>query len=817
MGVVINVIESKFYNQFYNGVDFTDRLSESTNNLAASVMENVKVKQVIDVEWYAKSKDSSDTWTVDAPVAAATGTISSKNTNFINSGFSVGDSINYEELTAGAGQNFTGKITSISANLIIFDITSGSRENVDTDAIIRGLEPLTSLVYSFGLINNDDTFNVSSKVSGNDQAYYAAGINSNFTEMQKLANYKDWKTGSARVKSLGFVNAYSQRFEIEHEFTVVPYYLDGQIENLENDLIPELLSGLRSLKYVYEPRFRTVLSDPNTEKSIQLENNLGSVAWFNENFNGFNNNYEVTSTSYQDANSLDSADGILVPSKTKITVVAKKANGSFTSGERFGVYTSYLPSSDEYTDTTLTDLKENFLYDNALNSEGLAATDGSDFITNLTIASSGDTATITFDVEYSNSNKAFLSNKVSQDEARFIIGVQVGDSSFASGNSDRVMILADVNNYDESADIPNLIKNTEMRLYPYEYQIGVDDGFSSIKQWNEDGFAVEGTFDLNLNRSAVLNSLEFKLIAENSSTGKFFDLDNFVLNVSNPIIQNGIQMFNISDTRGYNLENGSQFNDVYLNGVSLTNGLQKYSFRFAQKISWQDWIANNLADSVFYNPSKPNNNLNFKSSNYSNLNGYDIKLSMFANVTGVNDLGVGGITNYHVLSPSITVYDYNQDSNSTPEWSASVETFSNSNGTNLNGLILSGEDTLFRITWTNSGGAVTDISKVVAIHRIEEANQNGYNIDELGTLYSYPLTNRIIPKGGYTNLDVYIDNGNVVTECLVDGSKTISGTSYSLSGKMDLAAQSDLNGKLTSPNGEPKDTSGTVEQKILAL
>ena len=32
MGVVINVIESKFYNQFYNGVDFTDRLSESTNN-----------------------------------------------------------------------------------------------------------------------------------------------------------------------------------------------------------------------------------------------------------------------------------------------------------------------------------------------------------------------------------------------------------------------------------------------------------------------------------------------------------------------------------------------------------------------------------------------------------------------------------------------------------------------------------------------------------------------------------------------------------------------------------------------------------------
>jgi len=484
--------------------------------------------------------------------------------------------------------------------------------------------------------------------------------------------------------------------------------------------------------------------------------------------------------------------------------------------ERAGVYVSYLPNQDEYENTTLTDFNENFLYDNSLNNEGLSPTvGGNNIISNFEIGNlSGNTMTLTFDVEYSSLQKAFLSQRNNQEDIYFIIGVQLGDVTLSSGNSDRVTLLADVNTYDESADIPDLIVNPSFNLFPYKDEVGVDTGFTSLIQWNEDGITMEGSFDLNLNKDAVLNTLEFRLVAENSTSGSFFELDSFVFNVANPVVVNGVQQFNLVATRGYNLESGSQFNDVSLTNGGLSAGLQTYNLRFSQKISWQDWIANNLVDSVFYDNSKINDNFNYKSSNYSDLNGYNIKLSMFSNLSGTSDLGVGGITDYHILTAPITVYDYDLDGNVIPEWSGTIETFNPLNLTDLDGAILTGQDTLFRITWVNVNGAITDLTDITAIHRIEETDQNGYDIDEVGTLYSFPSNNRVIPKGGFTNLDMYLDSGNVITECLINGSRLNTGIGYNLSGKIEVESTVTPNGKLMSPSNESKDTSGTVETKV---
>ena len=814
MGVNIVVRSAKFYSEFINDVGFGSNLSEYNENLAGSVMENIKLVQQVDISWGAESK----TWVVnliDFIITRDSG-------SWRDDGFSVGDFAVWHE--SGVAQaDITIDSISADGTKLYYTLTNGAITD-STNAGLFAEEDLTAVAYKFGLIDNNANFSITSLVSNNDQGYYGAGIgfdtgggvrDTNFVELQRLGSYEDWRTGSARIRYVSNPTRFVQRFEIEHEFTIVPYYLDGELSNLQDDVIPPLLSGLNSLKYVYSPGFRTVLANPNTEKVAILENNLGSVAWFNENFNGFNNNYQVNSVVYEDAVTTDSADGILIGSKTKVTIEVEKNSGNFTAGERAGVYVSYLPSQDEYEDTTLTDLKANFLYDNALNDEGVAPVVGlRSIIENYEVTNLvGNTMTLTFDVEYSSLQKAFLSNKNAQDPIYFIIGVQLGDTAtLSAGNSDKVTMLADVKEYDESADIPDLIVNPSFNLFPYKEEVGVDAGFSSITQWNEDGFTMEGSFDLDLNKDAVLNTLEFRLIAENSVSGSFFELDSFVFNIANPIVVSGVQQFNLITDRGYNLENGSQFNDVSLTTGGLAAGLQTYNLRFSQKISWQDWIANNLVDSIFYDNTKPNDNLNNKASNYSNLNGYNIKLSMFSNLTGTNDLGVGGITDYHILTPPLTVYDYDISA----VWSATIETFNPNNLTDLGGAILTGQNTLFRITWVNSGGAVTDLTDFTAIHRIEETDQNGYDIDEVGTLYSYPTNNRVIPKGGFTNLDMYLDSGNVVTECLIDGSQLVSGVAYNISGRIDVESTIDPNAKATSPGGEVKDTSGTVETKVIA-
>ena len=151
-------------------------------------------------------------------------------------------------------------------------------------------------------------------------------------------------------------------------------------------------------------------------------------------------------------------------------------------------------------------------------------------------------------------------------------------------------------------------------------------------------------------------------------------------------------------------------------------------------------------------------------------------------------------------------------------WSGTITTINPQNNTDLQGYLMSGSgDTLFRITWSNSNGPVTDVSDLSIIHRIEEAFQNGYDIDENGDTRNNPNNNRVINKNGFLEVDIYLDSGNVVSECLVKGSSLNSNAQYSLSGKLINTNVEDPNGKLTSPDSTIKDTSGIIEGKSLAI
>ena len=206
MGVEILSRSTKFYNQFINGETFGDLPLDFTTNLTGSVMDNIKLVQQIEIGWFSKSKDSGSTWTVDT----VAGTLSTSSGNFITDGFAVGDTFIYEDIAAGGGANFTAKIDSISSNFIAFTLLSGSRTNVDTDAIMRGTTDLSASVYKFGLIDNNANFSITSLVSNNDQGYYGSAIgaragvglprDTSFIDLQRLGSYEDWRTGSAKVR-----------------------------------------------------------------------------------------------------------------------------------------------------------------------------------------------------------------------------------------------------------------------------------------------------------------------------------------------------------------------------------------------------------------------------------------------------------------------------------------------------------------------------------------------------------------------------------------------------------------------------------------
>jgi len=784
MSINIVIRDTKFFNEFKNDVGFVSNLSDYTLNLTGSVMENVKMTTLIDVSWSAATS-ASDIWSANTNVGvqSVVRTIGT----WAGDGFSIGDIC---EWTENGPATAIIEIVAISndGKTFFYNVISGTITDTN-HAGLKGLTYLTASVYKFGLLENAESFNVESKVSGNDQGFYGENIGlatypavrpTSFVNMTRLGQYKDWQTGTMRIRFVSNPSPDIQRFEIEHEFTILPYYIDGELSNLQNGVLPNLFNGLNTIKYAFESGFRTFLSNPNTEKISISDNNLGAVAFFGEVFNGFQNDYEVLSTAYEETLTTNNADGLLVSSKTTVTVVVQNNSGNFSAGERAGVYVSYLPNQNEYTNTILTDLKENFLYDNAINNGGVGPVAGQDFITNFEITNIvTNTMTLTFDVEYSVAQQLRLAGLNANSPIYFIIGVELGDVTLPSGGSNRLIILADVEVYDVSADIPDLWDFPKFDIYTHPVQIGVGVGSTDAVVWVEDGVALDYTLQLNLSKDAVLNSLDFLLVAYDPITQIYFQLDKYTFNIFPAIVSAGIQQLIANTTRGYILETGDQFNEVSLSVGTNTVTKQNYDGIIGQKFSWQDWIQNLGVDTIFFDATKPNNNLNKKSSNYSFLNGYQIHLAFFGNLFGTNTLGVSGLTDYLRLSPPIITYNYEEDGGANI-WSHVIETFDATGTTNLGGSILTGQNTLFRATWTNSGGPVTSLVGLWGINRIEETGQPGYAIAEMSSVNLPPSGQLLIPSVG-TLLDVQIVGGLVVMECFIDGNVAQPNINYNLS------------------------------------
>jgi hypothetical protein len=294
-------------------------------------------------------------------------------------------------------------------------------------------------------------------------------------------------------------------------------------------------------------------------------------------------------------------------------------------------------------------------------------------------------------------------------------------------------------------------------------------------------------FTLNLNKSAILKTLDLVEVLYNSTTEQFFKLDQYSINgVSGaptyPDSGFTVQSLESTADRGYLLESGSQFNDVVLTTTTLAAGLQSYELTIGQKLTWQEWIAKPNIDNVFFDVTEPNNNLNLKSSNYSNLNGYNIYLGLLATVQGTNVLGNTGDTDYLALTNDFLVYDYDFDPTGT--WTATIETFTEDGVTNLVGGILPDANTLVKITW-DAGVPVTSLVNTWAIHRIEETNQAGFAIEECSNINPVPVNQILKPIVGETQLKLTAVGNTIESECLIDYTKLVAGVSYNLSGRLE--------------------------------
>jgi len=793
----IEIIDAKFFNQLENGEDFTLNTSNYSTVLTGNILGRYKAVHQVAVSWWAKTPGvQNQEWTF----RAADDSITRINGTWAEDGFIVGDTIDLA--TTGGTNNVTGVIQSISSDGYTIYLNVALTDQVDQYAIGVGSRTNNDIEFRYGLIENQEVTNFKSKVDGSEQRYTLKGITGTLQTMTESGVVKSWRNGQVQARTItsttrervnGSVTKTHnlQTYEIEHEFIILPAYLEGQTDNV-NDLIqPTLFENFNTLKYVFEINQAEALNDSADRHGGKWQGNSGNTGWLNENFNNEETIFSVTSVSYKNVSDNAFVNGLQTSSATRVTVRLATTN-VFNSSTLFSlVHQALLPESS-YKGTTAkaNDFEYNNIYESFYGQFDAASSSGT-LIENVTmVTNTGTTATLTFDINYS----AAQTDLISTDDS-FLLAILIQSNGVSVANSDQTMLKIDSQSYVKTQygdDTAGMITFGAIEFFDHQLDPSVDTGFTSIGSYNEDKMLSRFNFtmvnDSSAGIDAYLNKVTCRLVAINNSSYKIlselhktvYDLTPYPMVPGSPTTKQDI---NLSTSRNFKLNSSDPFNDVSISFVGYSGDNKEYTFDWSFAINWEDYRLNTSTDTDFYDASELNNGLNFDTANYSQNTAVPKSSVVTLYDFEVLNLEDDTTTTYRQVSPPIPVYDYTETDES-PNPFTVVKKLTNQAGTDTSLSILDSENTKVFFEFTDSRGDVgTDYQGVI---KLEEYQNGGLqNIYEIST-FRTPLANSpLVPLSGDTYARITKSPFNVLTlECEIDKDKVQTGKQYHISGRI---------------------------------
>ena len=271
--MAVNLVSFRLYDEVTGtpggGVDY----------LKGNVGEKVRAELDFEVAWNSGSHSFS--------FSAGSRTITRSDTggSFITDGFKIGDTIAFE----GTAINTANKtVTGITATTLV--ISEPISDEVVT-CTIHGITPVKAIDYYYNLIENNAGENYTSLTDTDvKQKLIFSNLNTSVTGTTSAfiigTDSKAWVNGSAYITTHSF-NAYKQRMKIVHSFYITPFFLAGQLNNIQNIESPDLFIGEKSLKYncKIDARLGNYNPTPAHTSDFSFNENYGNTGWFNEVFN----------------------------------------------------------------------------------------------------------------------------------------------------------------------------------------------------------------------------------------------------------------------------------------------------------------------------------------------------------------------------------------------------------------------------------------------------------------------------------------------------------------------------------------------------
>lgn len=629
--VNFNINSEAYYNDQQNTSTLLQNLGVFSPNLTGNVGQKVSAIINFTLDVSVNSLDYSDGFTFTKVGSVWRVDFAG---NWLIEGLYATATINILQGSITSAETVNIITNSGNTRLIITDTnltTDGFVAGTFTNVVIRLTSAPRVLIFKYSLTPSTDSINNYNSPYGGEQSFVKnlAVANTPYV-MDFTSAFIGSKLATVTGTYISTTDTYNHNYRVINAFRL-PLYVEGELGNLQTNIPPPSLLGLNTWRYGFEVTFQSTLIN------LTYVGDFGNVGYMNEEFNGGTANHNVydISAGYPLNTNSEPSTTFKIKNNERNWLITDRVTARFVR---------LLDSVDYLNKTTAFETLWNWKEVQVV-CDGVTGNDGDISIFQAQI--DGVDPTIL------NCNLEFIFPAILS--GFYCVWVTTGDYNPSTDIQAENHIIS-VDEFVNNLDVDGLVDKNFIAFYPSK-QVSFPVNFATDKTdmggWNGDFNGVAFQFDLKSSEGAYLSSAVFRLIAENTSDETdWFQLQQLnlfasrtVLLFTNPAIT--VETYQILGATRQNTLN-IPFTDL-LNNVKIQSVLpavmdygtdwQVYNGTFGFKINWRDWIFNSNVPSVFFNSTLPNNNLNFKTSNYSGVNDYAIK--------GIIDIGVKQHGNEH--------------------------------------------------------------------------------------------------------------------------------------------------------------------------
>ena len=661
--------------------------------------------------------------------------------------------------------------------------------------------------------NNSQSNNLSSFIDGTFTQFLKEdtdliAVNTK-VPMNAIGNQSGMSVAFCNLKYLGSRNfGIEHLYEIEIVYMLSPFFED--VTTFENNTPPAVVFDANCITDNFEVIGYPVYNNPNIEIKNELTNTdkLGNTGWFDENYNGLDNDFTITSVSYENAAG-DVVTQLDYGNPIKVTAVIDGVQN--ISGQTKCSYGfAWIPieenvyKQNEYpfyknvkmnTGGNIATFQDVFNVSNAIDvtlRDGYSVDNSKMQVQNVRFQNTAANQ-ITFEAEFiPNADFTTQFDALDITERNYILWVNVADQTEEVNKSNRVSLLLDYSQLDTfiapigaydgmNIDFLNHTQdeNSVANICGDDYRI-------------EDEILARVRFQIDTATGSdipIPTAITYGIIVERNSDGLTYELDNFKIDLTQ---YPDPTQYNFSASKGFKLIAGNDKNFIKVDYYPALDSGTKLGVQglYGFKIRWEDWLKRiNVPAEIendFYNNAELNNGINNDWYQWLSNTGYSMYFVVYTDAV-LN----GNNVRYKNTKP-LDFVDYDDNTNIVTQFRYIRE----SDGTILNGgidpvtgtplgVILENEQVRLIIDYTKVVGTWGALANIYAISSVEvDGGAGQLEYRQLSSLVGSEADNPLIPIPAATFLSLSLPAANILrAECIIEPNKLIDATRYKITGR----------------------------------